>query len=106
MAAKLKRFVVKYAALFIVEAKNPNEAFAIADEEMTNMVESDELELDDIFAIEVTNDKIHDLTEPCTCGIGGGVDDADDDDADEDDADEVDDEDDEDDVDDEDDDEV
>lgn len=95
-APVLKRFVVKYSASLIVEAKNANEAFAIADESMANMVESTELDLDDIFAIEVTNDKIHDLTETCECGVDGCEDDEDSDEDDEDDDSDDDDEDDED----------
>ena len=89
-APVLKKFVVKYSALVIVEAKNANEAFAIADEEMIGMVSSDELELDDIFAIEVTNDKIHDATESgCCCGDDCTCDDeSDDEEDDEDDEDE------------------
>ena len=90
-APVLKKFVVKYSALIIVEAKNANESFAVADEEMlgmvVGMVASEELDLDDIFAIEITNDKIHNATEDI-CTYGGDCSDDEDDEDDEDDDDE------------------
>lgn len=59
----LKRFVIKYTAIAVVEAKNQREALELADEAMTDLVENDELTLDDIFAVELTNDKIHNIAE-------------------------------------------
>jgi len=58
----LKRFTVRYTATAIVEAKNPREALEIADEAMTDLVLDDDLALTDIFAVELTDEKIHDFT--------------------------------------------
>ena len=44
---------------FLVPALNAKEAFEVADEEMTKMVEGDELELDDIFEISIESDRFH-----------------------------------------------
>lgn len=59
----LKRFTVRYTATAIVEAKNPREALEIADEAMTDLVLDDDLALTDIFAVELTDEKIHDFTQ-------------------------------------------
>ena len=50
---------VRYVADFLVPALSTKEAFDLADEEMTEMVEGDEMELDDIFDISIENDKFH-----------------------------------------------
>jgi TATA-binding protein-associated factor Taf7 len=55
----VKLFHVRYVADFLVPALNAKEAFQTADEEMTAMVEGDELELDDIFEISIENDRFH-----------------------------------------------
>jgi hypothetical protein len=79
----LKRFVIKYTAFAVVEAKNPREAFELADEAMTDLVENDELALDDIFAVELTNDKVHIIAE---CDDDGDPDESEDEDSEEDDS--------------------
>ena len=55
----VRLFHVRYTADFLVPALNAKEAFQTADEEMTAMVEGDELELDDIFEISIENDRFH-----------------------------------------------
>ena len=56
---KPKVFHVKYVADFLVTATSTKEAFDIADEKITEMVEGDEFELDDIFKVSIESDKFH-----------------------------------------------
>ena len=85
MAAKKKqapaeqKFYIKYETIIAVEARNANEAFATADEILIGMFESDENDLDDIFAISKEEMRVHDFTEleECTCGIDDEEDDED-----------------------------
>ena len=84
----IKLFHVRYVADFLVPALNAKEAFEVADEEMTEMVEGSEFELDDIFEISIENDRFH-IVE--TVEVIEGEDDDDDSDEDDDDSDEDDD---------------
>lgn len=59
---KLKKFTVKYTAILMVEAKSINEAYAAADTALIDMVEGDEMAIEEIFGIEMIEDKIHDVT--------------------------------------------
>jgi hypothetical protein len=87
----VRLYHVRYVADFLVPALSTKEAFDLADEEMTEMVEGDEMELDDIFDISIENDKFH-VVEVIEDGDDDEDEDEDDSDEDEDDSDEDEDE--------------
>jgi len=84
----VRLYHIRYSANFIVPALSTREAFNLADEELTEMVEGDEHELGDIFNITIEKDKFH-LVE--VVEVTDEDDDSDDNDEDDDDADELDD---------------
>ena len=55
----VKLYHVRYVADFLVPATSNREAFDVADEEFTDMIEGDEQELDDIFNISIVNERFH-----------------------------------------------
>jgi hypothetical protein len=57
---KIERlYHIRYTADFLVPAMSNREALNMADSELTEMVEGDEHELDDIFDITIEKDKFH-----------------------------------------------
>jgi len=78
-APVLKKFVVMYTTKIMVEAKNPNEAVANADDALLELIlmDDEDFSLEEIFATEIVNEVIHDASHSCC--MDDDMDDEDDD---------------------------
>jgi hypothetical protein len=84
---KLRFYHVKYQADFLVPAMSSREAYDDADEALTEMVEGNEMELDDIFKITIETDRFHIVDEMSDDESEDGSDDDEEDEEDEEDED-------------------